>query len=113
MLRPIAAAVVLLISPLTAHAEDWPGWRGPRGDGTSRETGLPVRWSGTDNIKWKSPIPGSGYSSPIVWGDRIFLTTCREAQHERVPLCLDGRDGHILWDRVVLTAPLENKHKIN
>jgi outer membrane protein assembly factor BamB len=113
MFRSLVASVLVLISSFTAHAEDWPGWRGPRGDGTSRENGLPLRWSATDNIKWKTPIPGTGHSSPIVWGDRIFLTACREEQQERVLLCLDRHDGRILWDRVVLTAPLEKKHKLN
>src|SRR5437764_14098564 len=91
MLRSIALTLLLLV-PAAARAEDWPGWRGPRGDGTSRETGLPLRWNATDNIKWKTPIPGSGYSSPIVWGDRVFLTACRESRQERVLFCLDRRD---------------------
>src|SRR5262245_64146101 len=86
------------------RAEDWPGWRGPRGDGTSKEANLPVRWSATENVKWKTLIPGTGHSSPVVHGDRIFLTFCRETQLERVLLCLDRSDGRSLWDRVVLTA---------
>jgi len=113
-MRRLITPLVLLVVPVAqARAEDWPGWRGPRGDGTSHETGLPLRWSATDSMKWKTAIPGSGYSSPIVWGDRVFLTTCREAEQERVLLCLDRRDGRILWDRVVITAPLEKKHKLN
>jgi outer membrane protein assembly factor BamB len=97
----------------TASAEDWPGWRGPRGDGTSTETGLPVRWSATENVRWKVPVPGLGHSSPVVWGDRLFLTSCREETRERRLLCYDRRDGKLLWERVVLTAPLEEKHKFN
>src|SRR4051794_24448457 len=113
MFRSTAATLLVLVVTAAARAEDWPGWRGPRGDGTSRETNLPLRWSATENIKWKTPIPGTGHSSPIVFGDRVFLTTCREAAQERVLLCLDRRDGRILWERVVLTAPLEKKHKLN
>ena len=96
-----------------ARAEEWPGWRGPRGDGTSRETGIPLRWSGTENVCWKVAVPGKGHSSPVVWGDRIFLTTCLEEEGKRVLLCLNRYDGKTLWERVVLTAPLEPKHKLN
>jgi outer membrane protein assembly factor BamB len=97
----------------TAHAEEWPGWRGPRGDGTSLEAGVPVRWSATENVRWKTPIPGIGHSSPVVWGDRVFVTTCREKEGERELLCLDRRTGKILWDKVVLSAKLEKKHHLN
>jgi outer membrane protein assembly factor BamB len=95
------------------HAENWPGWRGPRGDGTSQEKELPLTWSATENVRWKTPIPGKGHSSPIVWGDRVFVTTCIEDKGERVLLCLDRRDGKVLWQRVVLKAPLEKKHRLN
>lgn len=95
------------------RAENWPGWRGPRGDGTSHEIGLPLTWSETQNLRWKTSLPGKGHSSPIVWGERVFVTTCLEAKGERVLLCLDRRDGTLLWRRVVLTAPLEKKHPLN
>ncbi len=104
-------ALVLVVC--AAPAEEWPGWRGPRGDGTSAETNVPVRWSKTENIAWKTPIPGKGHSSPVVWGDRVFLTTCLEKEQQRVLLCLDRRDGKILWQRVVVTASLEAKHRLN
>src|SRR5438128_3682933 len=94
-------------------AEEWPSWRGPRGDGTSREVTIPVRWSATENVRWKIPIPGKGHSSPIVWGDRVFVTTCLEKEQQRVLLCLDRRDGKRLWERVVFTARLEPKHGLN
>jgi outer membrane protein assembly factor BamB len=107
------ALFALVLSVGDIHAENWPGWRGPRGDGTSHEKGLPVTWSETQNIRWKTPIPGKGHSSPIVWGDRVFVTTCLEEKGERVLMCLDRRDCKILWQRVVLTAPLERKHSLN
>jgi outer membrane protein assembly factor BamB len=97
----------------TASAEEWPGWRGPRGDGTSTEKGGPLRWSKTENVRWKTSIPGKGHSSPIVWGDRVFVTTCIEEQQKRLLLCLDRRDGKLLWQQVVLTAKLERKHGLN
>src|SRR5437762_2586887 len=82
-----------------ARAEDWPGWRGPRGDGTSTEKGLPLRWGATENVRWNAPVPGVGHSSPVVSGDRVFLTSCREEKQERLLLCYDRRDGRLLWER--------------
>ncbi len=106
--------LTLLFVPAGTAAEEWPGWRGPRGDGTSHEHGVPVRWSQTENVAWKAPVPGVGHSSPALWGDRVFLTTCLlKEQQQRVLLCLDRRDGKLLWQRVVVRSPLEYKHKLN
>jgi outer membrane protein assembly factor BamB len=114
MQRPILASLVaILVSLSPCQAEEWPGWRGPRGDGTSAEKGVPATWSPTENIAWKTPIPGKGHSSPIIWGDRVFVTTCLEKEGERMLLCLDRRTGKVLWQRVVLSAPLEKKHRLN
>src|SRR5688572_16674414 len=73
----IVLIVIGLISgfiPLV-HGENWPHWRGPSATGVSSETGLPVRWSDTENIAWKSEFRGVGISTPIVWGDRVFVTS--------------------------------------
>src|SRR5579863_9995356 len=104
-----------LVSSLSAgaRAENWPGWRGPRGDGTSLETGAPVYWNATSNVLWKTTLPGVGHASPIVWEDRIFTVTALPETQERVLLCLDRRSGKILWQKTVLTAPLEAKHQLN
>ncbi len=98
-----------------ALAEQWPAWRGPRGDGTSEEKNVPLRWSATENITWKTPIPGKGHSSPVVWGDRIFVTTCQGQGkvRQRMLLAIDRTTGKVLWQRVVLKAPLERKNKLN
>jgi outer membrane protein assembly factor BamB len=109
----LGLVVVLVIVPSAAWAEEWPAWRGPRGDGSSQEKSVPVRWSKTENIQWKTAIPGKGHSSPIIWGDRIFLTTCLEKDLQRVLLCLNRADGKILWQRVVLKSRLERKHSLN
>jgi len=108
--RPL---LVLLTLSAGAQAENWPGWRGPRGDGTSLETNVPVRWSATNHVAWSAPLPGRGHGSPIVWDDRVFLLTALEASAERVVLCLDARTGARVWQRTVLTAPLEHKHSLN
>ena len=96
-------------------AEDWPCWRGPRGDGTSLEKNVPLRWNGADgsNITWKVEIPGVGHASPIVSGERVFLVACLEDRNERVLLCLDRGDGRKLWEKVVVGSPREKKHRLN
>ena len=95
------------------HAENWPGWRGQSGDGISTETGIPTRWSGTENIAWKVTIPGNGHSSPVVWGNRVFLTSCLPEKEQRILLCLDRNTGKTLWKEVVLNSPLETIHPLN
>ncbi len=97
------------------RAENWPGWRGPRGDGTSLEKNVPTNWDATsgDGIAWKVAIPGTGHSSPIVWEDRIFVSTCIDESNERVLLCLNRHDGHVLWLATVIKSFLESKHKLN
>jgi outer membrane protein assembly factor BamB len=108
---------LLLFLPVRAgnatRSENWPSWRGPRGDGTAHENGIPTRFSDTDNVRWKTRLPGNGYSSPVVWGDRLFVTWCVEDEQRRVLACLDRTDGKILWEKPVLTAPLEQKHNLN
>ena len=96
-----------------AQAENWQGWRGPNGDGTSPEKGIPVKWSGTENIAWKVTIPGNGHSSPVVWGNRVFLTSCLPEKEQRILLCLDRNTGKTLWKDVVLNSPLETIHPLN
>jgi outer membrane protein assembly factor BamB len=112
----LLAGLLPLLLTAVAGAENWPAWRGPRGDGTSAESGVPLEWSASKNVRWKTAIPGVGHSSPVVWGDRVFLTTCVETEPKRGQrrlLCLDARDGKVLWDRLVLTAPMEPKHSLN
>lgn len=94
-------------------AENWPGWRGPSGDGISAEKNLPTRWSKTENIVWRKPIAGEGHSSPVVWGDRVFLTTSLTEENERRLLCLNRLDGKTVWERVVLKSAPETIHRLN
>lgn len=110
--HPLVLAVLLLAAS-TAVAEDWPGWRGPRGDGTSEEATIPVHWNAADNVAWKVALPGKGHASPIVWGERIFTVSALEDSQDRVLLCLDRRSGQMLWQQTVLHSPLERKHQLN
>jgi len=96
-----------------AQAQNWPGWRGPNGDGTSSETNLPTSWDSKTNILWKSPVPGIGYSSPVVWGDKLFITSALSETHEKVLLCYNCKDGSLFWQTTVLRTPFEQKHDNN
>ena len=104
-------AVALVVA--SSSAEEWPVWRGPRGDGTSLEQEVPTRWSATDNIAWKVEIPGVGHASPIVFGDHVFIATCIEETEERVLLCLERKTGKTVWRKVVIRAALEAIHRLN
>jgi outer membrane protein assembly factor BamB len=110
-LTRLAALVVAFSGPLAAA--DWPGWRGPTGDGRSADAGFPVTWSATENVRWKTPIPGTGHSSPAVSNGRVFVTACDEDAKARQLHCLERATGAVLWTRTVVTAPLERKHKLN
>ena len=102
-----------IVGTATALAENWPGWRGPRQDGSSIETNIPVHWSATSNVVWKAELPGLGHASPIVHGDRVFMASSVTEDQARLLLCLDRKSGKVLWQRTVLTAPLEAKHTLN
>ena len=99
-----AAVVLTLTCPLVA--EDWPQFRGPTGQGVSTETGLPTEWSADGGIAWSTPIPGWGWSSPIVHGDRVFVTTAAEEGRSFRLLCLDRLSGKVLWDQEVFQQGL-------
>ncbi|MCE9607792.1 MAG: PQQ-like beta-propeller repeat protein [Planctomycetia bacterium] len=121
MSRPISFAAILfsLLLSTSASAENWPCWRGPRGDGTSTDAKLPTTWSDTENTAWKIPLPGIGHSSPIIWDEKLFVTTCLvdkgdgKTPTDRLLLCLDKKTGKELWRQTVCTAPLEKKHTLN
>ena len=111
MLARIALILPVLVA--TAAAQEWPGWRGPRGDGTTDEKEFPVAWGPDKGILWKVAVPGKAHSSPVVWGDRVYLTTCVESSEERKLICLDRDTGKTVWERVVLKSKLERKHRLN
>jgi outer membrane protein assembly factor BamB len=114
MIYMLRFCVALVLScPLGALAENWPCWRGPRMDGTSEEKRIPSEWSSSRNVRWKTPLPGHGYASPIVWENRIFTIAADPQTQERKIISLDKKDGRIVWERMVVQAPLERKHDLN
>jgi outer membrane protein assembly factor BamB len=76
-------SVILVLAAVTLAAEDWPQFRGPTGQGHATERGLPLEWSESHNILWKSPVPGFGWSSPVVAGGKVWITTVVEMKNER------------------------------
>jgi outer membrane protein assembly factor BamB len=94
--------VLLGLTVATARAENWPAFRGPTGQGISAEAGLPLKWSAAEGVAWKTAIPGEGWSSPIVWGERVFLTAALDGGRKCHVLCLDAASGRILWNTEAL-----------
>src|SRR5262245_42552692 len=82
-------------------AETWPRFRGPTGQGISTEKNLRLHWSAESNVVWKTEIPGAGWSSPIVWGGRVFVTTATDSGTKCHILCLDTASGKVFWDKHV------------
>ena len=138
----LRSGVLALLTLVTVQAENWPQWRGAANSGVSTEKNLPTEWSATQNVAWKTPLPGRGHSSPVVWGDRIFLTTAIEGpavagakpplhkiegQVFRHPdsvglehtwtlnvLALDAKSGKVLWQRTAYEGPVyDERHKKN
>jgi outer membrane protein assembly factor BamB len=101
----VAATVLFLISILAiqTHAEDWYQFRGPEGQGHSSAVGLPTHWTTTENVRWKTPVPGKGWSSPVALGGQTFLTTAVPSgqTHSLHALCLNASTGKIAWDVTV------------
>jgi outer membrane protein assembly factor BamB len=135
-------STVMLLDSIAggSPAPNWPQWRGPGGQGISTEKNLPTEWSATKNIKWKTAIAGRGHSSPIVWGNRIFLTTAIEGaivpgakavkhmdgdkeflhpdsvgadhKHTFKVICLNADTGKILWEQTAYEGtPYDNRHR--
>lgn len=104
---------VLLLEVLANGAEsNWPRWRGPQQDGHSADPNLPVKWTG-DNVVWKTTLPGVGQSSPVIWGDRIFLTSALDQGKERLVFCVDRKTGEIVWRQSAWKGEPEESHFMN
>lgn len=100
----LAAALLMLIAPATtAFAENWPQWRGAKHDGISTEKDLPTKWSKTEGMLWRLPLPGPAGATPAVWEDRIFLTSVEPASGDLLLLCV-GTDGKEQWRQKVASG---------
>jgi len=113
----ILFCLCIFFALVTASAQvqdNWAQFRGPNGQGVSVATGLPVQWSAEENVAWKTDIPGEGWSSPIAWGDRIFLTTTEDDGKDCHVVAVDRKSGKILWNKLVFTQQSQQqKHPNN
>jgi outer membrane protein assembly factor BamB len=91
----LAAALLLPAAVSPAYGDQWPQWRGPRHDGVSLEKEIPSKWSKTENVLWRLPLPGSAGATPVVWGDHIFLTSAKG--QDLVLMCV-STFGKQLWE---------------
>ena len=137
---PLFSLLLLTAHTAAAAPPHWAQWRGPDGQGIAGDPGVPLEWSPTKNVLWKTAIPGRGYSSPVVWGDRIFLTTAIEGhvmpgakgvkhvmegqefahpdgvgadrQHTFKVVALDATSGRILWEKTAWEGtPYDTRHR--
>ncbi|NUO81006.1 PQQ-binding-like beta-propeller repeat protein [candidate division KSB1 bacterium] len=128
----LAATVTTSSNTPTDYEKNWPQWRGPHANGVAAHANPPLEWSETKNIRWKIEVPGKGLSSPVVWGDRVFITTAvaleqsvaaeagegrrrggiaPTSRHKFVLLALARRDGKVVWERTAIEAvPHEGTH---
>ena len=102
------------VTASSQEKENWARFRGPNGQGISKETNLPVSWNAEENIFWKASIPGESWSSPIVWNDHVFLTTATEDGKNCHVIAVDRKTGKILWDKIVFNQkPQQHRHDMN
>jgi outer membrane protein assembly factor BamB len=107
----------LLLATLTltsaTQAANWPNWRGPTGNSISPETAFATRWSATENVLWKTKLPDRGNSSPIVWGDKVFVTQAIEKEGRRTVMAFDRKTGRQLWQSGTVFKTEERTHDDN
>ena len=106
-----ALAHLSLFLPEQAWSANWPAWRGPEGTGVTTETNLPLTWSATKNVRWKTPLPERGNATPIIWGERIFIT--QNVGQKRTVTCFSRTDGKQLWQEGPTFAEEERTHATN
>jgi outer membrane protein assembly factor BamB len=113
--RLVAFCVALWLSVLSglAFADNWPRFRGPNGQGISAEKGLPTKWSATENVAWKVDVAAEGWSSPVVWGDRLFVTGTTDKGVACHVLCFNKADGNLIWDKKVFDQATTRKEGKN
>jgi outer membrane protein assembly factor BamB len=122
----LSASVALLLLALPTWASNWPGWRGPEGNGHSPDRDVPLRWNATENVRWKVTLSDEGNSSPIVWGNRVFVTQAMDkvdwpppgaggpaSAYRRGLLCFDRANGTLLWHKEVVYKQKESTHPTN
>ncbi len=96
--RFLPALALMSCFAVAQAGENWPEFRGPSGDGHAADAKLPLTWSETENVTWKTPIHGKGWSSPVIWGNQIWMTTATPEGHAMSVICVDKTSGKVLHD---------------
>ncbi|QDU01077.1 outer membrane biogenesis protein BamB [Gimesia chilikensis] len=115
----VLSTVSVITAPALLSAEDWFEFRGPTGQGHSSQTSLPTAWSPTEHVLWNTKIPGVGWSSPIIVGEKVFVTTAVPEGDGPMPeqslrvICLDLESGKILWDKEIFQETKETVQRIH
>src|SRR3954454_18883502 len=109
MLLSLAVVTAFLASPAARADENWPQFRGPTGQGVTDSKNLPTTWSETKNVKWKTAIHGRGWSSPVIWGDQIWVSSATDDGRELFALCVDKNTGKIVHDLKLFDDPAANQ----
>jgi len=109
----IAFLTTVALLAVSASATNWPNWRGPSGTGVCLETDLPLHWSTNENVRWRVPLPERGNSTPVIWGDRVFVTQAIEKEGRRTLICFDKKTGKRLWKADVTYNEKEPTHSTN
>src|SRR5688572_29416225 len=97
-LRKLMVGMMVFVGSTALAGDNWPTFRGPTQEGHSDSVGLPVKWSETENVRWKTPIPGQGWSSPVIWGDQVWMTTALDNGKSLHAVCVDKNSGKIVHD---------------
>ena len=105
--------LTLALVTTTLMAENWPFWRGATRQGISQETGLPLRWGAESNVVWKAEVPGEAWSSPIVFGEQVFVTTTTESGVNCHVLAFDRKSGKLQWNKKVFEQTPRKKEQRN
>lgn len=127
MKRILAALVFILLIVVPVTADNWPNWRGTDNQGHCTETVVPLKWSAKENVRWRIDLPDQGNSTPVIWGERIFVTQARDKTNwppkpgnggpasadTRLLLCLQRADGKLLWEAKVSYKEVEPTHPTN
>jgi outer membrane protein assembly factor BamB len=103
---PIFTILSAVLALQTVNAADtWPQFRGPSGDGITDAKNLPLTWSDTEGVKWKTAVHGKAWSSPVVWGNQVWMTTATADGHELYAVCLDRESGKVVYDLKLFDIP--------
>jgi outer membrane protein assembly factor BamB len=112
ILRPLLLPLSVWTAT-TALCANWPAWRGPEANGVTSEQNLPSEWSDSKNIRWKTPLPDRGNSTPIIWGNRVFITQAIDQENRRTVMSFDRANGKLLWQTGLTYKEKEATHETN